>query len=130
MFFGKLLEGGSSQPPPSYVSFNPEEIIPQYDGNETLDLSTDYQEYFSIPVLITDRPKSQKNQLGTNRNNLITIRRNNKYLEAANLPTIITLNPRSLYNKQSCFRTLIDQTEADVCLSQKRGTDLTRTKVT
>ena len=47
--------------------------------------------------------------------NLITIRRSNKLLEATNLPTVITLNPRSLYNKQSNFKTLIEQTEASVC---------------
>ena len=95
---------------------SPEKLIPQYDGNETLNLSTEYQEHFSIPVLVTsNRSNIKSNQLGTNRNNLITIRRNNKLLEAANLLTVVTLNPRSLYNKQSCFRTMIEQTEADVC---------------
>ena len=36
-------------------------------------------------------------------------------LEAANLPNIVVLNPRSLYNKQSNFITLIEQTDAGVC---------------
>ena len=44
-----------------------------------------------------------------------TIRRNNKLIEAINLPKVITLNPRSLYNKKKQFCTLIDQTEADIC---------------
>lgn len=54
-----------------------------------------------------------------NHDDLITIKRCNKLLEAANLPVIVTVNPRSLYNKQAEFRTLIEQTFVS---SQKLGT--------
>ena len=70
-----------------------------------------------IPVQITSRSQDYHGvQLGPNKRNLITIRRNNKILEATNLPTIVSLNPRSLYNKQSNFKTLVEQTDTSVCL--------------
>ena len=116
--------------------------IPQYDGNLTLEsnftsfencppmkvssalsmkgqdipIELSFQENTHIPVIITQQRLPKQNyQLGPNKKNLTTIKRNNKMLEAANLPTIVTLNPRSLYNKQSNFCTMIEQTEADVC---------------
>ena len=46
---------------------------------------------------------------------LKTIKRSNKISEASNLPTVINLNPRSLYQKVDEFKTLIEQTEAGVC---------------
>ena len=39
----------------------------------------------------------------------------NKLFEASDLPIVVNLNPRSLYNKQNEFRTMIEQTEAGVC---------------
>ena len=49
------------------------------------------------------------------RSNLRTVKRSNKVLEASALPVVLNLNPRSLYNKEAEFRTLIEQTEAGVC---------------
>ena len=49
------------------------------------------------------------------RENLKVVKRSNKLLEASALPIVLNLNPRSLYNKQEEFRTLIQQTEAGVC---------------
>ena len=43
------------------------------------------------------------------------MKRSNKVLEASTLPIVVNLNLRSLYNKQSEFRTMIEQTEAGVC---------------
>ena len=73
-------------------------------------------ETLSIPVYVTNFRQENKNcQSGRNKSNLRSIKRNNKMLEAANLPNIVVLNPRSLYNKQSNFITLIEQTDAGVC---------------
>ena len=47
------------------------------------------------------------------RNN-ITIKRSNKLLNALDLPTIINLNPRSVYNKVDEFHTLVEEEKADV----------------
>ena len=50
-------------------------------------------------------------ETNTNRNDqkLKTIRKNDKVLQALNLPTICNLNPRSIYNKRNEFETLVDQ---------------------
>ena len=61
------------------------------------------------------RDNIQFSQRRQNRNNLRRIKRNNKLVEAGNLPTVITLNPRSLYNKKEQFITLVEQMETDVC---------------
>ena len=68
-----------------------------------------------IPVHISRRHINQFSGRGQNRKNLKSIRRNNKLIEAINLPKVITLNPRSLYNKKKQFCTLVDQMEADIC---------------
>ena len=85
----------------------------QVDGNISLsDIELDNS---PITVRISDRNESQPG-IKTRRNReLITIKRNNKLVDAVNLPVIVMLNPRSLYNKQSEFRTLIEQSETDVC---------------
>ena len=58
-----------------------------------------------ISVDIThDRPDQPNYSIkpgNSRKRNLITIKRSNKLLEASNLPTVINLNPRSLYNKQN-----------------------------
>ena len=69
-----------------------------------------------IPVIVTStRPEKVKVDRTRNKQNLITIRRDNKLIEAVNLPIVVALNPRSLYNKKNEFSTLIDQTEAGIC---------------
>ena len=47
-------------------------------------------------------------------NNLITIKRSNKPIQALNLPTIANINPRSVYNKVNEFHTFIEQEDVDV----------------
>ena len=47
-------------------------------------------------------------------NNNITIKRSNKLLHALDLPTIISLNPRSIYNKVDEFHILVEEEEADI----------------
>ena len=46
--------------------------------------------------------------------NIITIKRSNKLVQALNLPTIVNINPRSIYNKSDEFSTFVKEEEADV----------------
>ena len=87
----------------------------QLDGNFSFN-STAENYGNSIPVHVSNyRPEKVKVHRTQNRRNLVTIKRNNKLVEAANLPTVVMLNPRSLYNKKNEFNTLIEQTEAGLC---------------
>ena len=62
----------------------------------------------------TEKPSYQQNQPKYQKN-LVTVKRNNKIVDASILPVVLNLNPRSLYNKQSEFRTLVEQTDCGVC---------------
>ena len=51
--------------------------------------------------------------------NLTVIKRSNKVFQALNLPTVLNLNPRSVYNKVKEFCTFVDQKEIDlICMSE------------
>ena len=51
--------------------------------------------------------------------NLHVIRRSNKVGQALNLPNVLNLNPRSIYNKIDEFTTFVTEEEIDlVCLSE------------
>ena len=67
-----------------------------------------------IPVLITDRQAGTsvpKRKPCYNK----TIKRNNKLLTAVQLPVVVNLNPRSIYNKRDEFRTMMEQLSVGVC---------------
>ena len=89
----------------------------QCDGNITVE-SISPDEYFPIKPIVTfgrpDQYSFVKNHIKYKRN-LITVKRSNKVLEASNLPVVLNLNPRSLYNKQEEFCTLVEQTDAGLC---------------
>ena len=103
------------------VTDNDISMILQVDGNISLEKSfSESLCYENLPIetIITWKRASylkSMSQPGPNKRNLTTIKRQNKVIEAVNLPTLITLNPRSLYNKTINFSTLVEQTEADVC---------------
>ena len=81
----------------------------------------------NIPVLnskrkddgqFTDRPKNWPRNKWRQRN-IKTVKRSNKQLEALSLPTVLNLNPRSVYNKLDEFHTLVTDLDADlVCMSE------------
>ena len=53
------------------------------------------------------------------RGNLKRINPSNKVVEASFLPTVLNLNPRSIYNKVEEFKTFVEEHEIDlVCLSE------------
>ena len=98
--------------------------IVQIDGNVSLDTSISSEtssmsisspgEIFSIPVLITNRgpkpPPENRKPLDN-----ITVKRSNKLLAAVQLPVVVNLNPRSIYNKTDEFKMLMEQLEVGVC---------------
>ena len=48
-----------------------------------------------------------------NKNNLKTIKRSNKLMQALNLPTVMNVNPRSIYNKVEEFHKFVVEEEID-----------------
>ena len=92
--------------------------ILQCDGNVTAELLENDNCPISVHINFdrSDKPSYINRPINEDRKrNLITIKRSNKLLEASSLPVVVNLNPRSLYNKQEEFRTMIEQTEAGVC---------------
>jgi hypothetical protein len=65
--------------------------------------------------MIGQKKASYENNFENQKRNLIRVNRSNKILDASILPVVLNLNPRSLYNKQSEFRTLVEQTDVGVC---------------
>ena len=92
--------------------------IIQVDGNVTVENSFNLSENRQgdpIKVHISESRTVPKTYRCIDRRNLIRIRRSQKLAEASNLPVLVTLNPRSLYNKLEQFHTLVEQTEASIC---------------
>ena len=90
----------------------------QLDGNLTLNSSIDSTVSQSvipgspIPVLITHRnviiPSDPRIPVRK------VIKRNNLFLQAVTLPSVMNINPRSVYNKIDEFLILVDQYESDI----------------
>ena len=59
-----------------------------------------------------DKPSYSEKLIKKDRNNLVTIKRSNKLLEASSLPIVVNLNPRSLYNKSDEIKTFILRCES------------------
>ena len=91
----------------------------QLDGNISVSENS-ANEMFTIPVQISQfrneiPTRNQKQGLPT----LTTLKRNSLILQSMVLPTVINLNPRSIYNKTDELYLLIEQYEADViCISE------------
>ena len=93
-------------------------MIVQCDGNVTLKVDDSENSKPISTILTIDRPdvpSYQHKPLKYQKQNLVTVKRNNKVVEASRLPVVLNHNPRSLYNKAEEFCTLIEQTEAGVC---------------
>ena len=80
----------------------------------------DYQHIENkIPVHITE--KRQKTTVILEKRIPVrkTIKRNNIVLQGLELPTVINLNPRSIYNKADEFKILLEQYQGDlICISE------------
>ena len=89
------------------------------DGNLSISsiVSDSDAEYSRIPVIISQRKNPENKSI--KKPVLKTIKRNNAVLESLELPTVMNINPRSMYNKTEDFHLLLDQYEADViCVSE------------
>ena len=97
--------------------------MPQLDGN--ISISSSYveseisDESEKIPVIVSLQ-RIQPTLVSENSVPVrIPIKRNNQVLKSLDLPVILNINPRSLYNKTDDFALIVEQYDADViCLSE------------
>ena len=82
----------------------------QVDGNISMN---EFQEQNHIPVLVTKREPSV-NQRELRKPVLRRVKRSNKLMEATKLPSVMNLNPRSIYNKIDEFLLLVEQYGSDL----------------
>ena len=113
--------------------------IPQLDGN--ISITSDYSDS-KIPVIVSSR-ESPVNCVNKVRplstiiedylklSNVIhqqpvlnKIRKSDKVASALNLPTVMNLNSRSIYNKINEFHDVVTQYEVDLVFSPKPGKDM------
>ena len=85
----------------------------QLDGNVELDNSIPVDSDSSIPVIITNRTAAH--YVPKRKSSNITIKRSNKLLAAVQLPVVVNLNPRSIYNKREEFKTMMNQLDCSLC---------------
>jgi hypothetical protein len=69
----------------------------------------------AIPILINDQKSNHFQPTGSGKriDNLKNIKKSNKLLQALNLPTIMNVNPRSIYNKVTEFHTFVEEHSID-----------------
>ena len=90
----------------------------QLDGNNSMREEKIYFEHFNIPVFVSKfrgEPCLKEKRIPVRR----SIKRNNLILQSIALPTVMNINPRSIYNKCDELPLLLEQYEADiVCMSE------------
>ena len=79
------------------------------------------EEINPIPVIISDRisPVKVKNK-NQHIKSIKTIRRSNKAIQALNLPTLMNVNPRSIYNKANEFHKFVTEESVDLVAMSER----------
>ena len=89
-----------------------------------------------IPVHVTKRFYSKCQSIPNDStlhqqlyDNLKTIRRSNKVVQALELPTVININPRSLNNKIEAFKTYMEEEEVDLAFISESHEQLDKTLV-
>ena len=122
--------GGGESPPPASPSLphfdNPVPIsqslsvsdIAQYDGNISIQSNESENQRADrgnpIPVHISQTRLDKVFIDGGRIPIRKVIKRNNSLLHALNLPSVMSINPRSLYNKADEFLNLVEQYESQV----------------
>ena len=90
----------------------------QLDGNISLcsenNIESNSETGFKIPIIIFQQRTSAKLSSETRIPVRKTIKRSNIILQAIELPVVINLNPRSIYNKTEDLKILLEQYEGDV----------------
>ena len=93
--------------------------ICQLDGNVSQCSEMQYSEGAQIPVHISQQRTRTKCNFEARIPVRKTVRRQNSVLQALELPVVLNINPRSMYNKADDFKLLLEQYEADVvCVSE------------
>ena len=90
--------------------------ICQLDGNITLSNETNSitgSNEFQIPVFISQSRERAKSNLELRAPVRKVLKRNNLLLQGIELPTVININPRSIYNKTDDFKILLEQYSGD-----------------
>ena len=98
----------------------PESDICQFDGNASiLSVNSKSENESQIPVYISNHRKPVQPPREMRKPVRKTIKRNNLVLQSINLPVIMNINPRSIYNKSDEFSLLLEQYSADIiCMSE------------
>ena len=93
--------------------------IGQLDGNESFCSNDDQDIKSKIPVFISEKRQKVKSSLEPRIPVRKAVKRNNIVLQGLELPTVINLNPRSIYNKSEELKILIEQYKGEViCISE------------
>ena len=110
------------------ISFCTVSGIFQLDGNVTFYDESDFGQtefelepsaVYLIPVHISEFRNEQPNLNPKRAPVRKTVRRSNLVLQSMELPVVMNINPRSIYNKTNEFYLLVEQYEADViCISE------------
>ena len=91
-------------------------LIPQYDGNVTLESEYDIErESNPIPVIITATRPTKPSVSPRNTANIPIKYQSKKVFTATQLPVVVNLNPRSVYNKKKEFKDMMKQLDVDIC---------------
>ena len=102
-------------PPPQNID-DDDLPIPQYDGNMTLDsISENERENYSIPVIVSATRPAKPSVSPRNTANISIKYKSKKVFTATQLPVIVNLNPRSVYNKKKEFKDMMEQLDVDIC---------------
>ena len=104
-------------PAPANLSVSMVSDCIQVDGNISLNESESCkyssQKGDRIPVIVSER----QNRVSDNVQRISVrkvLKRNNKFLNAIYLPSVININPRNVYNKAEEFLTFVNQYESDL----------------
>ena len=89
-------------------------VIPQIDGNASFSSVSSSNSYNRIPVHISDTRNPTSHVIRYGPQNLQTIQRSNKLLQALHLPKLCNINPQSVYNKREEFITFVKEMESDI----------------
>ena len=100
------------------INFDDSVKIVQIDGNDSLLSSVSDECQNSIPIHISQY-RHQKVLHQRRKPVLKSVKRRNLILDSIQLPVVMNINPRSIYNKTEDFKLLLDQYDADVvCMSE------------
>ena len=114
------------------LSVNTDSHIIQIDGNDSI-FSNTFEKSFNadskIPVHVSNRRLRKSLNSGKRVSVRKVLKRNNIVMQALELPIVMNLNPRSIYNKADDLKLLIEQYEVDVvCISESWERDNLRLK--